>query len=134
MKLNVRTDDINFGTNILDVTVPEKLKARHPTGLDYFDSAIGGKGLTPSAVTLFCGTPGAGKTTMMLTLANSMTRKGHAVLFNTAEESLYQVKMTAERLKLKNGFMVGQEQHVPTLLANCDKIRKKHPNKHFTYA
>jgi len=51
------------------------------------------------------------------------------VVFNTAEESLFQVKLIAERLKLGSGFAVGQETHVPTLLENCDKLRSKRGNK-----
>ncbi|HCT54201.1 MAG TPA: hypothetical protein DF712_17275 [Balneola sp.] len=63
MKLNVKVEDIPFGTSIQEVAVPEVLKTKVPTGLTYFDDALGGKGFTPSMVTLFIGTPGAGKTT-----------------------------------------------------------------------
>ena len=66
---------------------------------------------------------------MMLTLANSITRKGGIAMFNTAEESLYQVKMTAERLKLRSGFIAGQESNIPELLKNVTAIRKKPENK-----
>ena len=60
MKINVRVDDIEFGTSIQDIVVPDVLKKRIPTGLGYFDAVIGGEGFTPSMVTLFTGTPGAG--------------------------------------------------------------------------
>jgi len=129
MKLNVRTDDIPFGTNILKVKVPKQLRNKVKSGLDYIDCALGGEGFTPSAVTFFTGTPGSGKTTMMLKMADSLTKQGAVVLFNTAEESLYQVKLVAERLGLRSGFVAGQETHVPTLLENCDKLRNKHGNK-----
>ena len=129
MKLNVRSDDIEFGTNILKVKVPKALRVKVPSGLEYFDAALGGEGFTPSQVLFFTGTPGAGKTTMLLTLADRLTKNGALVVFNTAEESLYQVKLIAERLKLGSGFAVGQETHVPTLLENCDKLRKKRGNK-----
>jgi DNA repair protein RadA/Sms len=129
MKLNVRSDDIPFGTNILKVKVPKQLRNKVKSGLDYIDCALGGEGFTPSAVTFFTGTPGSGKTTMMLKMADSLTKQGAVVLFNTAEESLYQVKLVAERLRLRNGFVAGQETHVPTLLENCDKLRNKHGNK-----
>ena len=131
MKLNVRNDDIKVGTNILDIEVPDALRRRVPTGVKFFDDALGGKGLTPSAVYFFTGTPGSGKTTMMLSLANNITRKGGVALFNTAEESLYQVRMTTERLNLRSGFIAGQENHIPTLLENCDKIRAQNPGKDF---
>jgi DNA repair protein RadA/Sms len=131
MKLKVQSEEIALGTNILDVEVPEALRRRNKSGLAYFDDALGGKGFTPSAVTLFTGTPGAGKTTMMLELANSLTGHGSQVLFNTAEESLYQLKMTVERLRLKHGFVAGQETLVPQLLKNCDKLREAQPKKPF---
>ena len=73
MKLKLKDNSIAVGTNILDIEVPAALRKRVPTGIKYFDDALGGKGLTPSAVYYFCGTPGSGKTTMMLTLANSIT-------------------------------------------------------------
>jgi DNA repair protein RadA/Sms len=129
MKLNVKNDEVVFGTNILNVRVPKALRNKFKSGLDFVDCALGGEGFTPSQVLLFTGTPGAGKTTMMLTLADQITKNGGLVVFNTAEESLFQVKLIAERLNLKSGFAVGQETHVPTLLGACDKLREKRGNK-----
>jgi len=129
MKLNVRNDEVTFGTNILKVRVPRALRNKFRSGLDFVDCALGGEGFTPSQVLLFTGTPGAGKTTMMLTLADSITRAGGLAVFNTAEESLFQVKLIAERLGLSSGFAVGQETHVPSLLEACDKLRAKRGNK-----
>lgn len=129
MKLNVKRDDITFGTNILDLRVPSKLRERHPCGVDYLDAAFGGEGFTPSTISLFTGEPGAGKTTLMLTLANALTSQGYVCLFNTAEESLYQVKLTCERLELSSGFIAGQESYVPRLIKNCDMLRSKYPKK-----
>ena len=68
--------NIAFGTNILNIEIPEFLKRKFKTGLPYFDGAMGGEGLTPSTVALFTGEPGAGKTTMMLTLADKITKQG----------------------------------------------------------
>ena len=131
MKINVRIDDIPFGTNIQDIKVPDVLKKRIPTGLAYFDAVIGGEGFTPSMVSLFTGTPGAGKTTMMLTLANALQGKGAQCVFNTAEESLHQIKMTTDRLKLKHPFMVGGVDNVIELLKGCDKVREANPDRPF---
>jgi len=128
MKLNVQTD-VPFGTNILKVKVPRALRNKVCSGVDYIDAAFGGSGFTPSAVTLFTGTPGSGKTTMMLKLADSLTKQGALVMFNTAEESLFQVKLVAERLNLRHGFHAGGETHMPTLLEKCDALRKKRGNK-----
>lgn len=131
MKLKVKNDSLEFGTNILDLEVPDQLRSKVKSGINWVDAAMGGEGFTPSQVVFFTGTPGAGKTTMLLKLADSLTKQGAVAVFNTAEESLFQVKMVAERLGLKSGFAVGQETHVPTLLQKCEVLRKKSPNKPF---
>jgi DNA repair protein RadA/Sms len=131
MKLDIKIEDIPFGTSIQEIEVPDVLKTRISTGTDWFDAIIGGEGFTPSMVSLFTGTPGAGKTTMMLTLASSLQGHGAQVVFNTAEESLYQVKLTTDRLKLRHPFMVGAEDNVKKLLAGCDKVRKAYPDRPF---
>ena len=122
MKLNVKTDEIEFGTNILKVKVPKQLRNKVKCGLKYVDDALGGEGFTPSQVLFFTGTPGAGKTTLMLTMADAMTKQGAIVLFNTAEESLFQTAMTAKRLKLKNGFRCGNSASVSEILENAQKM------------
>ena len=116
MRLKTQHADIERGANILSIDIPDELKRRCKTGIKFIDDAFGGKGMTPSVCTLFTGTPGAGKTTLMLQLADSLTRQGHVCLFNTAEESLYQVRGVVDRLNLRNGFVCGQDSHVPTLL------------------
>lgn len=130
MKLNVKRDSIPFGTNILNVSVPSKLKERHQCGISFIDGAFGGEGFTPSTISLFTGEPGAGKTTLMLTLADALTSQGYTCLFNTAEESLFQIKVTCDRLDLRNGFVAGQEAYVPRLLTQCTALRKR-SNKPF---
>ena len=124
MKLKKITDNIAFGTNILDISIPEHLTRKFKSGLSFVDGAMGGEGFTPSAVTLFTGTPGAGKTTLMLTLADAMTKQGASVLFNTAEESLYQTAMTAQRLRLRNGFQAGNSSSITEIIENATKMQK----------
>lgn len=131
MKLSVKNDTIGFGTNVLDISVPDALRNKVKSGVDFVDAAMGGEGFTPSQVVFFTGTPGAGKTTMLLKLADSLTKQGAVAVFNTAEESLFQVKLVAERLGLKSGFAVGQETHIPTLIKKCEMLRKKNPGKPF---
>ena len=128
MNLKTASADITFGTNILKIKVPSHLRRRLSTRTKFLNDALGGKGFTPSTVTLFTGEAGAGKTTMALLTADRMS-KDSLVVFNTGEESLHQVKMTAERLKLKNGFAAGQETHVPTFLEKVDKLREASPEK-----
>lgn len=130
MRIKIQ-DGFDWGTELSKIEVPEGLQVKVSSGIEYFDSALGGQGFTPSAVTLFTGEAGAGKTTITLSLADQLARSGNIVVFNTAEESLLQVKMTASRLGLAGRFRVGGEVHVPTLLKNCDKLRAANPGKPF---
>jgi len=66
---------------------------------------------------------------MLLQLANSITKAGHVCLYNTGEESLFQVKMVVERLGLREGFYVGQDTMIADLIAHADKLRKANPGK-----
>lgn len=122
-------DTPDFGTNILDIEVPAHLNERVPTGIDWLDKSFGGEGFTPSMVTLFTGEPGAGKTTLCLTMASSLAAKGNLVVFNTAEESLHQLKRTYSRLNLTGGIRVGGETNVDELITNIDRLRERNPGK-----
>jgi DNA repair protein RadA/Sms len=129
MNLNVGVKGLKQGTNIRDIQVPQALRDRKKVGISWFDDAIGGEGMVPSSVMMLTGTPGAGKTTLLLQLADSLTASGHICLYNTGEESLYQVKMVAERLGLHNGFVVGQDTQVEDLLNHADMVKKANKGK-----
>lgn len=131
MQLKAINTEIEFGTNILSIEVPEHLNKKATTGISYIDEAMGGKGFTPSAVTLFTGAPGAGKTTMMLTMADGFTKEGAVCLFNTAEESLYQTAMTARRLKLRNGFLTGNSADINEVINKSVALIEANPGKQF---
>lgn len=125
MQLNVGIRNFKHGTNILDVRIPAPLERQVPTGIDWFDIACGGKeepGVTPSFVTLFTGLPGAGKTTLALQLAESITTHGSTCLYNTGEESLYQVRKAVKRLGLQEGFVAGQDVMLDDVLAHAHKL------------
>lgn len=132
---NMKLKGINLknweqGTNILELDVPPQLEATVPTGVGFFDDALSSKeGITPSSSILFTGTPGAGKTTLCLQLADAITKSGHICLFNTGEESLFQVRKVAKRLNLQHGFIAGQDTHVPTLLEHAGALMKANRGK-----
>jgi DNA repair protein RadA/Sms len=129
MRLNVQRG-FKAGTRISTIKVPEELRQKHSTGLDWFDDALGGEGgFTRTSTMMLTGGPGCGKSTLVRQLADSMTKAGHVVVYNSGEESLFQAKMACERLGLKNDFMVAEEKHLPTLLAFLDTVRKANPNK-----
>lgn len=125
----IAANQVTNGTNILDIEVPKELEVEVQTKIGFVDEAMGGNGFTPSACMLFTGTSGAGKTTLMLQMADSITGAGHICLFNTCEESLVQVRKVTKRLKSKNGFYVGTEHLVPTIIKNAKELMKKNPGK-----
>lgn len=129
ININVGIKGFKQGTNVLEIEVPEQLRKRCKVGIPWLQDALGGAGFAPSTCMMLTGGPGCGKTTMLMQLADALMGQGHVVLYNTGEESLYQVKMVAERLKLKNGFFAGQDIMMPNLLAHADKIKKQNPGK-----
>jgi len=129
MNLNVGLSKLKRGTNINEVEVPDVLRQRKKVGISWIDDALGGDGFVPSSVMMLTGTPGAGKTTLMLQMANAITKSGHICLYNTGEESLHQVKMVSERLKLSSGFICGQDTLVDNVINHADYLKKSNPGK-----
>jgi DNA repair protein RadA/Sms len=70
---------------------------RLPTGWGEFDRVLGG-GLVPGSAVLLGGEPGVGKSTLLLQVAGGLAAAGSRVLLATAEESVDQVAMRAQRL------------------------------------
>jgi DNA repair protein RadA/Sms len=122
-------DTPEFGTDITTIEIPAHLNERISTGIDWVDDAFGGEGLTPSMVTLFAGEAGAGKTTLAMTIASAMAEEGNLVVYNTAEESLHQLKRTYNRLGLHGPVRVGGETVVTELIDRVEALRKKNPGK-----
>lgn len=83
---------------------PTKLSAikisstfRALTRISEFDRVLGG-GIVPGSIMLLGGEPGIGKSTLLLQVCNSVDN----TLYISAEESLTQIKVRADRLCIKN--------------------------------
>src|SRR6056297_1140360 len=72
-------------------------KNRFPTTLTEFDRVLGG-GIVEGSLILIGGSPGIGKSTLILQVAFLLATQGKNVLYITGEESVNQLKMRAERL------------------------------------
>jgi DNA repair protein RadA/Sms len=70
---------------------------RLPSGNAEFDRVLGG-GIVPGAAVLLSGEPGIGKSTLLLGVASRAASAGARVLYVSAEESLGQVRLRAERI------------------------------------
>lgn len=112
------------GTNVNSIDIPPELRVKLPTGLGWVDVLLGG-GFTPSVAAFITGDPGCGKSTLVRTLADALTRQGHTVLYNCVEESPYQVKMACERLGLNAGFVIGDDIFVDDVIAHARELQKK---------
>lgn len=119
------------GRNINEVEVPPELRVKVKTGNEWLDFILGG-GVTPSTAWMLTGDPGVGKTTLVLTIANALTKQGHIVIHNGREESVFQVKMTAERLGLSDGFIIGEDLYVQEVIKHAEhwqaKLAKENAN------
>ncbi len=62
------------------------------------DLVLGG-GIVPGALTLIGGSPGVGKSTLLLKIASNIAKQGKNTLYVTGEESEGQIKIRANRLK-----------------------------------
>lgn len=70
---------------------------RAEIGVSELDRVLGG-GLAPGMTIVVGGEPGIGKSTLMLQVAARLSRRGQSVLYVSAEESVQQVGLRADRL------------------------------------
>lgn len=128
MKLSIRKTAVGKTANIMDVEIPKEMRIRHTSGIEWLDEAFAG-GFIASSVQMLTGDPGAGKTTLVLQMADALTGSGHTVLYNTFEEDLVQIRMKAEQLGLKNGFVPAQHRLATALLEHADELKRNEPSK-----
>ncbi|MDO9397480.1 MAG: DNA repair protein RadA, partial [Herbiconiux sp.] len=93
------------------------------TGIGEFDRVLGG-GLVPGAAILLSGEPGVGKSTLLLEVAAKAAEEHLRVLYVSAEESVSQVKLRAERThSLSPTLMLAAETDLATVLGQIDAVK-----------
>lgn len=81
-----------------------------------------GGGIVPGSLVLVAGEPGIGKSTLFL--QNGLWLKGVSVLYISGEESEQQIKMRADRLKLKNeNFYLLTETSTQVIFQEIKKLK-----------
>lgn len=95
---------------------------RLDTGLSELDRVLGG-GLVTGSVVLISGEPGIGKSTLLIQICDSIG-SSKRVLYVSGEESAAQIKLRADRLKVKgkNLFLL-TENNIEKLLSEMDRIK-----------
>ena len=97
--------------------------ARTTSGIDEFDRVLGG-GIVPGSLVLIGGSPGIGKSTLVIQTANELNKQGYKVLYISGEESETQIKMRGERLGVDadNLFLL-PETNLENILAETEKMK-----------
>jgi len=97
--------------------------AHWPSGINEFDRVLGG-GVVPGAAILLSGEPGVGKSTLLLEVASRAAASGQRVLYVTAEESVSQVRLRAERTNaLHPSLFLAAETDLGTILGQIDHVK-----------
>ena len=95
---------------------------RRKSGVGEFDRVLGG-GVVPGAAILLSGEPGVGKSTLLLEVAARAAKEGRRVLYVSAEESVAQVRLRAERTNaLSDELFLASEVDLGTVLGHIDQV------------
>lgn len=94
------------------------IESRFPSKISEFDRVLGG-GIVQGSVILIAGDPGIGKSTLLLQTSGALTKSGKKILYTSAEESLSQIKLRAERLNVTSDNLYIYSQ------TNLDAIKKQ---------
>lgn len=117
----VRVSDLNAARSIVDIESDSV--AHWPSGISEFDRVLGG-GIVPGAAILLSGEPGVGKSTLLLEVASRAAAGGATVLYVTAEESVNQVRLRAQRTgALQPSLFLAAETDLATILGQIDQVR-----------
>jgi DNA repair protein RadA/Sms len=93
------------------------------SGIGEIDRVLGG-GFVPGAVVLLGGEPGVGKSTLVLQTAGALAGGGSKVLIATAEESVEQVGLRADRLGVAGDeVLLLAEADVDDILSAADRLK-----------
>ncbi|BDZ45171.1 DNA repair protein RadA [Naasia aerilata] len=92
------------------------------SGIAEFDRVLGG-GIVPGAAILLSGEPGVGKSTLLLEVASRAASTGASVLYITAEESVGQVRVRAERTgALRPRLYLAAENDLASVLGQIEAV------------
>lgn len=101
---------------------PPQDAAHRPTGIGEFDRVLGG-GIVPGAAILLSGEPGVGKSTLLIETASNIAATGARVLYISAEESVNQVRLRAERTDaLHPTLFLASETDLATVLGHIEEV------------
>ena len=111
---------VNYAEKLSSLEIADYIRMK--TGLGELDRVLGG-GLVKGSVVLISGEPGIGKSTLLLQICNKLA-SGRRVLYVSGEESLGQIKLRAERLKINEGELyLLAETSVDSVMSEYERIK-----------
>ena len=107
---------------IIPITqVSEEKIERIPTRMDELDLVLGG-GIVYGSLILVGGSPGVGKSTLLLKVCANLAKEGKRILYVSAEESASQIKMRANRIGANaNNLYLFNELVLENIVAALEK-------------
>ena len=88
-----------------------------------FNRVMGG-GIIAGSLVLLGGDPGIGKSTLLLQIANNVSKTGKSVLYVSGEESAQQIKLRATRIGIDGvGLRILSETDMHNILSHIDLIK-----------
>ena len=96
---------------------------RTSSGIAEFDRVLGG-GIVAGSLVLIGGAPGIGKSTLIIQVADKLSKSNTRVLYVSGEESERQIKMRGERLSLnaENLYLL-PETNLEAILGEVEKLQ-----------
>ncbi len=108
-------------TKIVDIPTDHDKKSS--SYIPELDRILGG-GIVASSLVLIGGSPGVGKSTILLQMCHNLSINNKKVLYASGEESLSQIKMRLDRLCLKNSEIYLLASHNPHEIVQSAKELK----------
>ena len=115
--------DIESPVCLSDIKPVSKLRTH--TYVEEFDRILGG-GIVAGSAVLIGGTPGIGKSTLLLQVCQKFSEQDCLSLYVTGEESTAQIKLRADRLDVtSNNIFLVAENNVNVILEHIKKVNPK---------
>jgi len=92
---------INKLTKVSDIVIPDRFFNRMKTGIEKVDELFG-NGILPGLTFTLTGVAGAGKSSALLQILNSLATQGNLVAYLTGEEDLRQVAFNCRRMGIED--------------------------------
>jgi len=98
-------------------------QVRLPLAFEELNRVLGG-GVVPGSLLLMAGEPGIGKSTLLLQIADSLSKCGSNILYISGEESAQQIKLRSQRLGVSGqGIHILLETDIDRVLEQLERYK-----------